>query len=149
MLGIPYELAFFSEIDDAAIKSYCAIHKESPQKNFGDLKNVEKVPLPNDLDLIIGGTPCQDFSLAGKGAGGEEGSGTRSSLMWYYIRLISLYKPKVVIWENVAGVLTHVHMQNYRKFISQSLQTFPAFCPETAASPDGLFQYDVGQIQRV
>lgn len=117
MLGIPYELAFFSEIDDAAIKSYCAIHKESPQKNFGDLKNVEKVPLPNDIDLIIGGTPCQDFSLAGKGAGGEEGSGTRSSLMWYYIRLISLYKPKVVIWENVAGVLTHVHMQNYRKFI--------------------------------
>lgn len=116
MLGIPYELAFFSEIDTAAIKSYCSIHKESPDKNFGDLKNVENVPLPNDINLIIGGTPCQDFSLAGKGAGGEEGSGTRSSLMWYYIRLISLYKPKAVIWENVAGVLTYTHIRNYQKF---------------------------------
>lgn len=117
MLSIPYELAFFSEIDKAAIKSYCAIHKESEDKNFGDLKNVETIPLPNDIDLIIGGTPCQDFSLAGKGAGGEEGSGTRSSLMWYYIRLISLYKPKVVIWENVAGVLTHAHIRNYHRFM--------------------------------
>ncbi len=116
MLGIPYELAFFSEIDNAAIRSYCAIHKESPSKNFGDLKNVETVPLPNDIDLIIGGTPCQDFSLAGRGAGGEEGSGTRSSLMWYYIKLISMYKPKIVIWENVAGVLTHTHIRNYQKF---------------------------------
>lgn len=117
MLGIPYELAFFSEIDRAAIKSYCAIHRESEEKNFGDLKNVETIPLPNDIDLVIGGTPCQDFSLAGKGAGGEEGSGTRSSLMWYYIRLISLYKPKVVIWENVAAVLTHTHIRNYHKFM--------------------------------
>lgn len=117
MLGIPYQLAFFSEIDTAAIKSYCSIHQESSDKNFGDLKNVENVPLPNDIDLIIGGTPCQDFSLAGKGAGGEEGSGTRSSLMWYYIRLISLYKPKAVIWENVAGVLTYTHIRNYQKFM--------------------------------
>lgn len=116
MLGIPYELAFFSEIDKAAIRSYCAIHKEDESKNFGDLKNVETVPLPNDIDLIIGGTPCQDFSLAGKGAGGEEGSGTRSSLMWYYIKLISMYKPKVVIWENVAGVLAYTHLRNYHKF---------------------------------
>lgn len=116
MLGIPYELAFFSEIDKAAIRSYCAIHKESESKNFGDLKNVEHVPLPKDIDLIIGGTPCQDFSLAGKGAGGEEGSGTRSSLMWYYIKLISMYKPKVVIWENVAGVLAYTHLRNYQKF---------------------------------
>lgn len=117
MLGISYELAFFSEIDKAAIKSYCAIHKENEEKNFGDLKNIETIPLPNDIDLVIGGTPCQDFSLAGKGAGGEEGSGTRSSLMWYYIRLISLYKPKVVIWENVAAVLTHIHLRNYHKFM--------------------------------
>lgn len=116
LLGIPYELTFFSEIDPPTIKSYCAIHKEDASKNFGDLKNVETVPLPNDIDLIIGGTPCQDFSQAGKGAGGEEGSGTRSSLMWYYIKLISLYKPKVVIWENVAGVLAYSHLRNYQKF---------------------------------
>lgn len=116
-LNIPYELAFFSEIDEAAIKSYCKIHNEDRNKNFGDLKNVDTVPLPNDIDLIVGGTPCQDFSLAGKGAGGEENSGTRSSLMWYYVKLISLYKPKIVIWENVPGVLANKHIRNYQKFM--------------------------------
>ena len=97
MLGIPYELSFFSEIDIPAIKAYCAIHKESTNKNFGNLENINQKPIPQDLDLLVGGTPCQDFSNAGLGKGGEEGSGTRSSLMWYYIKLIALSKPKIVV----------------------------------------------------
>lgn len=116
LLNIPFELEFFSEIDNAAIKSYCAIHNTSQDKNFGNLMNINEKPLPADIDLIVGGTPCQDFSMAGLGKGGEEGSGTRSSLMWYYIRLISLCKPKVVVWENVEAVLSINHIHTYRKF---------------------------------
>lgn len=116
LLGIPYELAFFSEIDRAAIRSYCAIHKESPAKNLGDLSKIDYDKLPNDLDLIVGGTPCQDFSVSGLGKGGEEGSGTRSSLMWYYVRLIAQIRPKIVIWENVAAVINDKHIRTYRKF---------------------------------
>ena len=74
LLGIPYELEFFSEIDLPAIRSYCAIHGEPRNKNFGDLTNIDRKPLPTDLDLVVGGTPCQDFSTSGLGKGGEEGS---------------------------------------------------------------------------
>lgn len=66
--------------------------------------------------MLVGGTPCQDFSNAGLGKGGEEGSGTRSSLMWYYIKLIALSKPKIVVWENVAAVISIKHIHTYRKF---------------------------------
>lgn len=116
LLGIPYELVFFSEIDNAAIRSYCAIHGIDRAKNLGDLSAIDYAKLPADIDLIVGGTPCQDFSVAGLGKGGEEGSGTRSSLMWYYVRLITHIKPKVVIWENVAAVLNSKHIRTYRKF---------------------------------
>ena len=116
LLGIPYELVFFSEIDNAAIRSYCSIHGENRAKNLGDLSRVDYEKLPKDIDLIVGGTPCQDFSVSGLGKGGEEGSGTRSSLMWYYVKLIAQTKPKVVIWENVAAVLNCKHYMTYRKF---------------------------------
>lgn len=59
-------------------------------------------------DVLIHGSPCQDFSMAGKGLGGFLGTATRSSLMWETVRLIEEFgqwKPKVVIWENVKGVL--------------------------------------------
>ena len=116
LLGIPYELAFFSEIDNAAIRSYCSIHGENREKNLGDLSRIDYSKLPKDIDLIVGGTPCQDFSVSGLGKGGEEGSGTRSSLMWFYIKLIAETKPKIVVWENVAAVLNCKHYMTYRKF---------------------------------
>lgn len=116
LLEIPYDLSFFSEISSSAIKSYCAIHNELPSENFGDLMNINAKVLPQDLDLFVGGTPCQDFSVAGLGRGGEENSGTRSSLMWYYVRLISLAIPKVVVWKNVSAVLSCKHIKTYRKF---------------------------------
>lgn len=115
-LGIPYELECFSEIDEAAIKSYCAIHGVDRCKNFGSLTEVNEKPVPLDIDLLVGGTPCQSFSTAGKGEGGDEGSGTRSSLMWCYLQLIALTRPKVVVWENVPGVLSQKHIHNFRRF---------------------------------
>lgn len=118
LLGIPYELAFFSEIDLPAIRSYCAIHNANGNKNLGDLSRIDYGKLPKDIDLIVGGTPCQDFSTSGLGRGGEEGSCTRSSLMWYYVRMIENIRPKVVVWENVAAVLSRNHIRTYHKFYS-------------------------------
>lgn len=115
-LDITFNLIFFSEIDKFAIKSYCAIHNESESKNIGDLKNFRNCKISNQIDLLVGGTPCQDFSTAGRGAGGEENSGTRSSLMWDFLSMIENLKPKVVIWENVAAVINNKHYNNYKKF---------------------------------
>lgn len=115
-LGIPYELLCFSEIDESAIRSYCSMHGIERDKNFGSLTEVNDKPVPLDIDLLVGGTPCQSFSTAGKGEGGDEGSGTRSSLMWSYLQFIALSKPKVVVWENVPGILTKKHLHNFRRF---------------------------------
>jgi len=116
LLGIDYELAYFCEFDKYASTSYCAIHNENPDKNLGDLTKVDFDKLPKDLDLLVGGTPCQDFSLAGKRAGGEKDSGTRSSLMWNFVEMIDKTKPKAVLWENVPGCLSGKMKATYQDF---------------------------------
>ena len=63
------------------------------------------------------GSPCQDFSLAGKNAGGDKGSGTRSSLMYETIRIVEKLKPKYVIWENVKNLLSKKHRHNFDAYL--------------------------------
>ena len=65
------------------------------------------------------GSPCQDFSIAGTQAGGDEKSGTRSSLMYETIRIVEKLKPKYVIWENVKNILSKKHRHNFDSYISK------------------------------
>lgn len=60
---------------------------------------------------------CQDYSLAGKEKGGDEGSGTRSSLLWDSVRIIKEVKPKYIVWENVKNVLGPKHIHNFQKYL--------------------------------
>lgn len=117
-IGIEYKLIGFSEIDRYAIKSYCAIHNESEEKNLGDITKIDISKLPKDIDLITHGSPCQDFSIAGKQAGGDLGTGTRSSLMWNTINIVTYCKPKYVIWENVKNLLSKKHKHNFDSYLS-------------------------------
>ena len=91
-LGIDFEIVDSVEIDKYAVKSYNAIHGTNfePQDITTWDKDIE-------VDLIMHGSPCQDFSLAGKQAGGDKDSGTRSSLMYETIRIVEELKPKYVI----------------------------------------------------
>lgn len=105
-LGIKFELFGFSEIDKYAVKSYCAVHGVDENLNLGDITKIDIESLPLDIDLITHGSPCQDFSVAGKGRGGDIGTETRSSLMWNTVAICKHCKPKYVIWENVKNVLS-------------------------------------------
>ena len=111
-LGIDYEIADYVEIDKYAVKSFNAIHNTNfePQDICDWNKDI-------DVDLIMHGSPCQDFSLAGKQAGGDEGSGTRSSLMYETIRIVEKIKPKYVIWENVKNLLSKKHRHNFDSYL--------------------------------
>lgn len=115
--NIKYKLVGFSEIDKYAIKSYCAIHNESEEKNLGDITKIDISKLPKDIDLLTHGSPCQDFSTAGLNKGGDKGSKTRSSLMWNTVEIIESVKPKYVIWENVKNLLSKKHRHNFDKYI--------------------------------
>ena len=111
-LGIEHEIVDAVEIDKYAVKSFNAIHNTNfePQDICNWDKNIE-------VDLIMHGSPCQDFSLAGKQAGGDEGSGTRSSLMYETIRIVKKLKPKYVIWENVKNLLSKKHRHNFDAYL--------------------------------
>ena len=113
-LGIDYEIADYVEIDKYAVKSFNAIHNTNfePQDICEWNKDIE-------VDLLMHGSPCQDFSLAGKQAGGDEGSGTRSSLMYETIRIVEKLKPKYVIWENVKNVISKKHIHNFNNYIER------------------------------
>lgn len=73
--------------------------------------------MPSDIDLITHGSPCQDFSVAGKQAGGDKGSGTRSSLMWCTVDIVEKTCPKYVIWENVKNLLSAKNRHNFDSYI--------------------------------
>ena len=111
-LGIDYEIADYVEIDKYAVKSFNAIHNT----NF-EPQDICKWDKDIEVDLIMHGSPCQDFSLAGKQAGGDKDSGTRSSLMYETIRIVEKLKPKYVIWENVKNLLSKKHRHNFDAYL--------------------------------
>lgn len=111
-LGIDHEIVDAVEIDKYAIKSFNAIHNTNfkPQDITKWDKNIK-------CDLIIHGSPCQDYSIAGLQAGGDKGSGTRSSLMYESVRIIEKLRPKYVIWENVKNLLSKKHRHNFDAYL--------------------------------
>lgn len=104
----------YSEIDKRAIEQYEFLYNDF--NNYGDITKIKELPV--GTDLLTSGTPCQGFSTAGLGLGGDEGSGTKSSLMWEHMRLVSKSKPKIVVWENVTGVLSEKHKHNFDKYLN-------------------------------
>lgn len=113
-LGIDFEVVDYVDIDKYATKSYNAIYGTDfkPQDIMDWDKDIE-------VDLIMHGSPCQDFSIAGRQAGGDEESGTRSSLMYETIRIVEKLKPKYVIWENVKNILSKKHRHNFDNYIDR------------------------------
>lgn len=113
-LGIEHEIVDYVEIDKYAVASFNAIHNTNfePQDITTWDKDIE-------VDLIMHGSPCQDFSLADKQAGGDKDSGTRSSLLYETIRIVSKLKPKYVIWENVKNVISKKHRHNFDEYLKE------------------------------
>ena len=106
-LGFDLDIEYV-DIDKFAVRSFNAIHST----NFAptDIREWDK---DIEVDLIMHGSPCQDFSVAGRNRGGDEGSGTRSSLMYETLRIVEKIRPKYVIWENVRNLLSAKHRHNF------------------------------------
>lgn len=111
--GLPIGTHYFSEIDKHAIAIYKHQFKQSI--HVGDVTTIhqQQIQRPN---LITFGFPCQDLSIAGKGAGLE---GNRSGLFFEAIKLVDLYRPEVFIFENVKGLFS----SNQGKDFQTVLQT--------------------------
>ena len=86
----------------------------------GKDENVYNMEVDIDHSYIVQGCiskNCQDFSVAGKQAGGDVGSGTRSSLMYETKRIVGKLRPKYVIWENVKNLLSAKHRHNFDTYL--------------------------------
>ena len=116
-LNIPTKAIDYVEIDENAVRSYNAMFAEELKYKTQSVVGWNLKP-----DILIHGSPCQDFSIAGQQKGAEEGSETRSSLMWETIHIIQNmgeWKPKYVIWENVKNVLSKHMIANFNRYQSE------------------------------
>lgn len=116
-LNIPVEIVDYVEIDKYAVKSYNAINGTNFEPKDIKEYNPRFFELP-PVDIIMHGSPCQDFSIVGKRAGASENGKTRSSLMYETIRIVKELKPKVVIWENVKSVLNKKNINNFCNYLN-------------------------------
>lgn len=116
-IGIPTKAIDYVEIDENAVRSYNAMFSDELSYKTQSVVGWNLKP-----DILIHGSPCQDFSIAGHQRGAEEGSETRSSLMWETIHIIDQmgeWKPKVVIWENVKNVTSKHMKKNFDRYLSE------------------------------
>lgn len=116
-LGVDVKAIDYVEIDEKAVRSYNAIFEKDLAYKPQNVVGYNLKP-----DILIHGSPCQDFSIAGLQKGADQGTETRSSLMWETINIIKqmgLWKPRVVIWENVKNVLSKHMIHNFSRYISE------------------------------
>ena len=101
-LCVEHETVFACEIDKYARTTYLA-NNETPNTFYDDVYNIDGNKYKNQIDILIGGSPCQSFSIAGKRMGT---SCPRGNLIYEYFRIVEESKPKVFIYENVKGFLS-------------------------------------------
>lgn len=147
-----WELVSFCEFDKYATKSYCAIHNVDESKNLGDITKVDETEL-DDFNMICGGSPCQDFSVAGKqkgsvwtckecgheynpltahwskrdccpNCGSENIEKTRSSLLVEYLRVVRANKPNFGIYENVKNIVGKQFKDTTFKLFTDELEEY-------------------------
>jgi len=91
----------FSEIEK--FPSQVLAHHYPDVPNFGDMTKFKEWNLESNIDVFVGGTPCQSFSVAGLRKGLDD---PRGNLMLTYLAIANQYRPKWLVWENVPGVLS-------------------------------------------
>ena len=116
-IGVPVKSIDYVEVDEKAIRSYNAMFCDDLDYKPQDVRGWNLKP-----DILIHGSPCQDFSIAGRQKGADPESETRSSLMWETVNIIKnmgTWRPRIVIWENVKNVLSRHMIRNYSRYISE------------------------------
>ena len=142
-----WKLVNFCEFDEYATKSYCAIHNVDKSLNLGDITLLDETKL-SPFTMICGGSPCQDFSVAGKQKGSvwsckeceheynpltvhwskrdkcphcdsKNIDKTRSSLLVEYLRVIRANKPNFGIYENVKNIVGKQFKETFKMFTDE------------------------------
>jgi len=110
-LNLKHRIVFAGDIDKAVKESYFANYDIHPQNWHDDISEFNAKKYKYKVDLLVGGSPCQSFSMVGYREGLEDARGT---LFYDFARVVGESKPKVFIFENVQGLLSHDKGQTWQ-----------------------------------
>lgn len=103
-LGLKHQIVFAGDIEPNCKKSYFANYELSEKDWFDDIRNFDAKKYKGRVDFLVGGAPCQAFSMVGHRLGFEDARGT---LFYEFARVVKETQPKVFLFENVRGLLNH------------------------------------------
>ncbi len=107
-----WEAVAYSEIEK--FPSEVLAHHYPNTPNLGDMTKFKEWSIESNVDLLVGGTPCQSFSVAGLRKGLDD---PRGNLMLTYLAIADKYRPRWLVWENVPGVLSSNAGQDFGTFL--------------------------------
>jgi len=103
-LKLESEIIFASDNDKFVKQSYFENYKISEENWYDDVHDIQGEKYQGNIDLLVGGSPCQSFSMVGKRRGLDD---TRGTLFYEFARVVKESQPKVFIYENVKGLINH------------------------------------------
>lgn len=103
-LNLKTEIQFACDIDDFVRQSYFANYEIAQSNWYKDVHDINGKKYKGKLDLLVGGSPCQSFSMVGKRRGFDD---TRGTLFYEFARVVKESQPNVFIFENVKGLINH------------------------------------------
>lgn len=103
-LKLDTKIIFASDSDKFVKQSYFANYTINEENWYNDVIDINGTKYKNKIDLLVGGSPCQSFSMVGKRKGLED---TRGTLFYEFARVVKESQPKVFIYENVKGLTSH------------------------------------------
>lgn len=106
-----HDIVFACDIDKFVKQSYFANYKITENQWYDDINAIDGEKYKEKVDLLVGGSPCQSFSMVGKRKGLDD---FRGMLVFEFIRLVKEIQPKTFIFENVKGLLSHDSGETWR-----------------------------------
>ena len=110
-LGLKHKIMFAGDIEPKCKESYFANYKISEKDWFSDIREFDAKKYKGKVDFVVGGAPCQAFSMVGHRLGFEDARGT---LFYEFARVVKETSPKVFLFENVRGLLNHDNHRTWR-----------------------------------
>lgn len=111
-MNITNEIVFACDIDKYCRQSYFANYDIKEENWMTDIRSIDGQNYKGKVDLLVGGSPCQSFSMVGRRKGLED---PRGLLIYQFVRLVNEIQPKFFIYENVKGLLNHGQSKTWKK----------------------------------
>lgn len=114
----------WSDIDKYACQMHDIVFPQYANRALGDITKIDWHAVKDSLngrevDLFTYSSPCQDISQAGKQMGLQEGSGTRSALLWHVAEAVEVLRPRYLLQENVAALVSQKFMPDFQRWLNK------------------------------